>query len=120
VKYFMKMIGAVRDLGAVTEFRLAKKIEGLVYAAGDSGMLRREIYSRVRISKKQLDEALELLLDKETIFVDNSQVDRTGRYVHVQSPLGQQLAQQVREQAQQEAELRNLGVAARPRWHRPS
>ncbi len=108
----------VRDLGAHDDFRAAKRVERVILDAGDTGMLRRELYIRLRVSKKVLDEALEQLIDQESIFLDNAMTQRTGRYLHSDSPLGREMraiaAKQLEEEAELAATLKSTGVTRVP------
>lgn len=111
----------IRDLGSSDDYRVSKRLETLIRATGDEGSLRRELYGRTRLSKKAMDDGLAHLIDREVVFVDNTRPGRTGRYVHIDSPLGQQMQKIAREQEAEEAELAQTlgaggitGVTQRP------
>lgn len=118
-KYFLTMItseDSVRDLGANDSFRISKRIELAIKQTGNEGMLRRELYSTLRLDKRTLDDALAQLIDSESVFVDNTDPLRSGRYIHISSPLGQEIVTIARAQAREEAELKNTLGARRPSW----
>jgi hypothetical protein len=117
---------SVRNLGAsVDAHQIARKLEVFLRAAGDEGLMRREMYKHIMVSKKTLDETLAMLVDREVIFLDNTRPDRAGRYVHISSPLGQEMQRVAQEQALEEAELAKalgrepqLHLTDKPAWRK--
>lgn len=102
------MENGAQELGTDDDVRAAKRLELVLRASGDSGLTRRELYQKTRFSKGILDNAIAQVLDEEVVFVDNSQLDRPGRFLHVDSPLGMQLREVAAQQRRDEAELQQL------------
>lgn len=91
VQMGMKLYGhsvAAADLGSSEHNRLCAKVEEVVLAAGERGAYRKEIYYRVRVTKKQMDEIIETLIDRERIAPDRHS-GVVERYVHTSTQIGQ-------------------------------
>jgi len=100
VKLFLGHAHSMYALGAGEIYRLALRAESIIKASKDEGVLRRELYRVIRVDKKTMDQALETLMDQGVIYIDHQDRERNGRFVHVDSTIGQMIV------AKQEAETK--------------
>lgn len=105
---FLREAISVAGFGASDLYRHAQRIETIVRTAGEDGILRRDLYSHLKIHKRELDLALETLADKGSVFIDWHDPVRPGRLVHVSTEAGQLLDAQHMQKARVEAELRDV------------
>lgn len=79
---------AATDLGADPKQRLAKLVTGLVLAAGEQGLPRRDIYTHARVTKMVLSETIETLTDAELV-IESTSLRSRKRLYHVSTAAGQ-------------------------------
>jgi hypothetical protein len=72
-------------LGTDSVLRMAIRIERVVRSRADEGATRRELYTALRTSKRDLDAALETLVDQERVIEDRKGIDGRMRLFHVDS-----------------------------------
>jgi hypothetical protein len=76
---------SLSTVGTDPIFRLAGRAERFVLAQGDEGATRRELYRALRVGKRELNEALETLIDREAVIEDRKGLDGRVRLFHVDS-----------------------------------
>jgi hypothetical protein len=110
VKMFLTHAHSMYALGAGEIYRLALRVEAVIRASRNHGTLRRELYRTCRVDKNTMDQALETLIDQGVIFIDHQDRERNGRFVHVDSQIGQEIVQKQEAEARTAHAVRELGV----------
>lgn len=89
--------------------RLCTRVEGVVRKAGERGLRRGKIYTKVRLSKDSLDRVLETLKDRERVFADTRNPNEPGVLVHSATEAGKRLLQHRQERDARAAAFKALG-----------
>jgi hypothetical protein len=77
--------GMTTSLGGDAVTRLAARIERVARSRGDEGATRSELHQALRPNKRDLDAALETLLDQEHVIEDRKGIDGRVRFFHIDS-----------------------------------
>ena len=78
---------AASDLGSSEHNRDCRKVEEIVLASGEMGCERKDIYGRLRVNKRTLDEVLDTLDDRDLVVPDRHR-GQSGRYIHTATKAG--------------------------------